>query len=160
MQKEHFTCIAEVSVSGAMILICMSMQWQWRFLYRSKETHPVESLANGIQMSAPGDLKKNEPQQKWGCPAGTFLLQKKKKRHALRVSSFKVIIGALKTHLKIFYFIFTMCVCFCMCHACVWRSEDNLKQSVLSIHPVGPKSQVIKPGGKCLYPLSHFSAPD
>lgn len=40
----------------------------------------------------------------------------------------------------------------------VWRSGDNVKELVLSFHQVGPgaRTQVMKLGGKRLYPLSHL----
>lgn len=36
---------------------------------------------------------------------------------------------------------------------CTWLSEDNLEESVLSLHHVGPRdyTQIIRLGGKCLY---------
>lgn len=38
----------------------------------------------------------------------------------------------------------------------IWKSEDNCKESVLSFHHVGLRDQteVIRLGGKHLYPLS------
>lgn len=36
-----------------------------------------------------------------------------------------------------------------------WRSEDNLQQSVSSMHPVGPEIQVVRLGGKCFPSLNH-----
>jgi hypothetical protein len=45
----------------------------------------------------------------------------------------------------------------CLCTTVyMWRWEDNLQKSVLSPHHVGSggQTQVVRPGGKCLYPLS------
>lgn len=49
------------------------------------------------------------------------------------------------------------------CHrAHILRSEDNLWQSILSLHHVGPgnRTQIIRVGGKCLYQMSHLGAPE
>jgi len=59
-----------------------------------------------------------------------------------------------------------VCVCpyvrvyhVCMLH--MLGSEDNLKESVLSLYLAGPKdcTQAIIPGSKHFYPLSHLSSP-
>lgn len=42
--------------------------------------------------------------------------------------------------------------------ACIWRSEDNLQEPVLSILWV-LGTQVSSLGGKSLYPLSHLTGP-
>jgi hypothetical protein len=52
-----------------------------------------------------------------------------------------------------------MCVCVCVrtgVYLC--NSEDNLGESILSFHLVGPRdqTQVIGLGSKCLSPLSHL----
>lgn len=49
-------------------------------------------------------------------------------------------------------------VCELVC-TCMWRSEDNKQEPILSSHPVGCRdgTQVISLGGKCLYPLSPFT---
>lgn len=46
-------------------------------------------------------------------------------------------------------------------HAVLWQSEDNLQELVLSFHYVGPRggAQVLRPGDKCSYPLSHLLIP-
>lgn len=43
----------------------------------------------------------------------------------------------------------------------LWRSEGNVQESVLFFHHMGPRyqTQVVRFGGKTLYPLSHFSSP-
>lgn len=43
--------------------------------------------------------------------------------------------------------------------ACMWGSESNLGESVLSFHHVSPRTrtQVLRLGGKCLYPHNYLS---
>lgn len=44
----------------------------------------------------------------------------------------------------------------------MWRPEDNLQESGLSFHPVGPRDQTqsVRLGGKLLYPLSRSPESD
>lgn len=44
---------------------------------------------------------------------------------------------------------------------CVWRSEDNLQELVLSFHCVGSgdQTQVVRPGSKRVYPQSWLASP-
>lgn len=69
--------------------------------------------------------------------------------------------GKLACLLQLSFRIYSMCVCvFCVytfAKMHVWRSLDNLRESVLS-YQVGPRdeSHVAKLGGKHLYPLCHF----
>lgn len=51
----------------------------------------------------------------------------------------------------------------CLCTTVyMWRWEDNLQKSVLSPHHVGSggQTQVVRPGGKCLYPLNRLINPE
>ena len=47
-----------------------------------------------------------------------------------------------------------MCVYMCECYSCVWRLENNLKESVLSFHHVHSGDQTF--GSKHFNLLSHF----
>lgn len=56
------------------------------------------------------------------------------------------------------HFVYLLCVCiyvcaFTVCCAVLWRSKDNLQESFLSFHHMGPgdPTQVMKIGGKYLY---------
>lgn len=52
------------------------------------------------------------------------------------------------------------CVCV-IAMACVWRSEDNFWELVLSFYHVGSwnHTEVVRLGGKVLHQWSHFSYP-
>lgn len=63
-------------------------------------------------------------------------------------------------------FITVLFVCMCVCRsthtmACLWISEDNFQELVLSLHQVGPgyQTQVIRLCSKHLYLLSLLTNP-
>lgn len=53
-----------------------------------------------------------------------------------------------------------LCVCR-WCHRTQWRSEDDLREAVLSFYHVSPESgaQVVRLGDKSCYLLSHLAYP-
>lgn len=52
-----------------------------------------------------------------------------------------------------------MSVCVCWgSYVCVWGSEDNLQESLLSFHCVGPGEQT-RLSSRYLYQLSHLTSP-
>lgn len=68
-----------------------------------------------------------------------------------------------------FFFFVIKFICFCvsMCvyvykhvcaKVCVWRSENNFEELVISSNDVDPRDQthIIRHGGKHLYPLNHL----
>lgn len=52
----------------------------------------------------------------------------------------------------------SVCI-WCACTVSIWRSEDNLEESVLSTVQSRERTKAVRLNAKCLYPLSHFIGP-